>query len=112
MPAPHSFHLIRRLGLPLALAGLLLMIALGLAEPAAAQFGMGRGGFGMGIMVPPVQSAPPQQSAPPPPSNSRAEHKSYKVKTARRSRAEHERHAKEERTKVPAKSDSNSSGAF
>jgi hypothetical protein len=108
MPAQYSFYLIRRGGLPLALAGLILMTAAPwLGVPAAAQFRIGRGGFGMGLMSPPVQ-----QYAPPPPSDNVAEHKSNKVKHAQRASAANERHAKAARTKARAKSDSNSSGAF
>jgi hypothetical protein len=103
MPAQYSFCLTRRLGLPYALAGLILMIA----APAAAQFRIGPGGFGMGIelMSPPVQQAPPVQQYNPPPS-------SRKARNARRVSAANERHAKVARAKAPAKSDSNSSGAF
>jgi hypothetical protein len=99
MPAPYSFCLIRRLGLPHALAGLILMIA----APAAAQFMIGSGGLGIGIGIPPPaqQSAPPaQQSNPPPPSRHVAERRSNKPRNARRE------------APAPAKSDSNSSGAF
>jgi len=113
MPAQFGLYFIRRRGLPLALAGSILTIATSwLAVPAAAQFRMGPGGFGMGMgtgmMSPPVQ----QYAPPPPPPSSSAEHKSHKVKTARRSGAAHEGHAKEAPADVPAKSDSNSSGAF
>ena len=114
MPAQYGLYLIRRRGLPLALAGSILTIAtLWLARPGAAQFMIGPGGFGMGMgmgmMSPPMQQyAPP----PPPPHSSSAEHKSYNAKNARRAGSANEGHAKEAPANVPAKSDSNSSGAF
>jgi hypothetical protein len=107
MPTQYGFDLIRRSGLPLALAGLILMIAAPwLGTPAAAQFIFGP--MGMGMMSPPVQ----QNAAPPPP----AEQRSHKVESARRASAANKRHAREERSaaeapaKAPAKS--NSSGGF
>ena len=115
MPAQYSFDLIRRSGLQLALGGLILTIlAPWLGAPAAAQFMIGPAiGMGMGMLPPPVQ----QNNASPPP----AEHRSYNVESARRASAankrnardaRNERHAKEAPAKGPAKSNSNSSGAF
>jgi hypothetical protein len=106
MPAQYSFDLIRRSGLQLALGGLILTIAAPwLGEPAAAQFMIGPAiGMGMGMLPPPVQ----QNNASPPP----AEHRSHNVESTRRASAANKRHAKETPAKGPAKSDSNSSGAF
>jgi hypothetical protein len=104
MPAPYSFDLIRRSGLPLALAGLILMItAPWLAVPATAQFIFGPMGMGMGMGMtsPPVQ----QNAAPPPPAA-----KPHKVESVRRASAANKRHANEAPATVPAKS--NSSGGF
>ncbi len=104
MPAQYCFDLIRRSGLQLALAGLILMIAAPwLAVPAAAQFIFGPMGMGMGMTSPPVQ----QNNAPPPPAD-----KPHKVESARRASAPNKRHVTEAPAKSPAKSDSNSSGAF
>lgn len=110
MATEYSFYLIRRLGLPLVLAGLILTIAVpGLGVPAAAQFGIIGMGMGMGMGM---ASQPAQQNTQPPPSNSSAEHKSNKVKNTRRASSANERHAREAPANVPAKSNSNSSGAF
>lgn len=111
MPAQYGWYLIQRSGLRLALAGSILTIAtLWLLVPAAAQFGIGSAvemgmGMGMGMLSPPVQ-----QNASRPSSGSSAEHRSNRTRSARRTSSASERH--EARTKVPAKSDSNSSGAF
>ncbi len=108
MPTEYSFYLIRRLGLPLVLAGLILTItAPGLGGPAAAQFGIIGMGMGIGMGM---ASQPAQQNTQPPPSNSAAEHKSNKVKSARRTSSANERHAREVPANAPAKSNSN--GAF
>jgi hypothetical protein len=120
MSARHSFHSTRRAGLTLALASLILAItAPWLAMPAAAQFMIGRGmgmGIGMGIdMMPPPaqpQNAPPPPSSPRPDHKYRAEHKSSKAKNAESASVADEKHAKDAPAKSPAKSDSNSSGAF
>jgi hypothetical protein len=111
MPKQYGFDLIRRSGLSLALAGLILTIAAPwLAAPATAQFIFGPMGMGigMGMASPPVQ----QNAAPPPP----PEQRSHKVASARRPSAANKRHATAESSaaeapaKAPAKS--NSSGGF
>ena len=87
MPAPYAFRSSRPARLPLALAGVaLLVVACGLAAPAAAQImigiGMGDGGgggFGWGGGG--MMSGP--QNASPAPSDSSTEHRSHKARSAK-----------------------------
>jgi hypothetical protein len=86
MPTRNASRSIRRRGLPLALAGVALLVAAsGLGPPAAAQImigiGGGGGGGGIGLGGGGMMSAP--QDASPPPSASRTEHRSRKAKSSK-----------------------------